>query len=789
MGAYVIGITGGMGMGKTSLAHEILRNNDYNYIAVDDVRRSIAGSDANKYMDLWDKIRDQVKQELQQRIEHADKPVLLEWVRFIEDDFMDLINEVIIVHCANAQRQERLSGGDLTAEQVADRISHQMNTDQLHEAFGEHDIPTHVFDTSYGIQPSKLNDLCGTLEASEFDDNTDFCLFRIPKKGGRVIWEVTNSCNYGCRYCIFSSTSRKPAEELDTERIYQTIDGLKAEGFTHIKVTGGEPFMRPDLIDILRYIERAGFKLDISTNAAFITEEVTQQLSALDLEMVHVSLDGHTQELQETIRGKRTYEPTMRGLNLLVNTGLYIRIGCVIYQNNQNELHNITKFCADLGCDEVIFSIMEPVGRMRNRANMLCDRPLQDMQDDIERLKTEYTGQIKVSGNFAETISEGCSTCPGGEKFLFIDHKGQVSPCTWVSEHRPNYIAQKTLHDHSVSDILKDNENQSFRNIVEDLAAAKLRCCPMQDLSSFKQAEEITALFKGSLKNNLYNNGRYSQFSPVYSFTTENIAGYINHLDLNNKSVLTVGASGDHMINAYAAGAAHAGNFDINGLAQYMAELKIVLLQHLNANDYITFFTGFDFRTYQRYREQLSLATRFFFDQAYKYFGQNGEDLGQSALLRSYQNRDQMIKNNPYLHNKDTYLKAQNACKDKAIEWNTQSVEQVAKNTQEQYDLILLSNISDYAHHMFEDNYLSQFRDTIIKPMAQKLNPGGKLVIGYVYDLCDTNQSSKRSDINKPALRQKVFGNDNAYSYKEIEIPSAWEGNNKDAILIWEHAA
>ena len=71
----------------------------------------------------------------------------------------------------------------------------------------------------------------------EFDPQTSLCLFRIPKKTGRVIWEVTNTCNYGCRYCIFSSTSRLHKDELDTQKVFEVIDQLQDNGFTQVKIS------------------------------------------------------------------------------------------------------------------------------------------------------------------------------------------------------------------------------------------------------------------------------------------------------------------------------------------------------------------------------------------------------------------------------------------------------------------------------------------------------------------------------------------------------------------------
>ena len=66
----------------------------------------------------------------------------------------------------------------------------------------------------------------------------------------------------------------------------------------------------------------------------------------------------------------------------------------------------------------------------------------------------------------------------------------------------------------------------------------------------------------------------FNNLSQIYSFTTENIAGYFEYLDFTNKNVLTVAASGDHIINAFYKGAEEVYGFDINYLALIFTELK-----------------------------------------------------------------------------------------------------------------------------------------------------------------------------------------------------------------------
>ena len=73
-------------------------------------------------------------------------------------------------------------------------------------------------------------------DTQELDmENYSICLFRIPEEGGRVLWEITNSCNYTCGYCIFTAENGKVSGELTTEEVFEVLEGLKTRDCSHIK--------------------------------------------------------------------------------------------------------------------------------------------------------------------------------------------------------------------------------------------------------------------------------------------------------------------------------------------------------------------------------------------------------------------------------------------------------------------------------------------------------------------------------------------------------------------------
>ena len=591
----------------------------------------------------------------------------------------------------------------------------------------------------------------------------DFCKFRIPEKGGRVIWEVTNECNYACSYCIFASTGKKPEGELHTEKVFKTLEDLKLNGFSHIKFTGGEPFIRPDMLDILKKAKDLGFFCDISTNASFLNNEIVNELEKLDLEMVHISLDGHNKEIHEAVRGKKSFEPTYQGLSLLFGKKIKVRVGCVIHKFNENYLEDMINFCESLSVNELVFSMMEPVGRLRGKEIGLATKSVNELSKELNGLISKYT--LKVSHNLTsniKSIEEPVSSisCPGGQKFLFINSTGDVSPCTWITERAAQFV-MGNLYQNTLSELKQKETYQLFRKSVEQIKGS----CPAEH--NLPQLNTV----------------KFHNKSKVYSFATENLE-YLTHIDLKGKTVLTVGASLDHNIVSKALGAKKVVNFDINENAYYYAKLKCVGLNILSYKEYLDFFMrgdkAFNKHVFSKLQQHLDNDTLLFFQSLYHTY-KKGSVLREEHLFNNlFDNKSEKIFNSYYLRTEEMFNNAKEKMGDN-INWIMSDI--LDFNTTEKFDVILLSNIADYSHKMFlSSNHVEKFKSEVVDKFYNYLNENGKIVFAYIFDYHNENNSDKRNMLNNQNYRKSIYKD----NYSEIPIKSAMVGISEDAVCLLE---
>ncbi|MDP2923890.1 MAG: radical SAM protein [Candidatus Omnitrophota bacterium] len=167
----------------------------------------------------------------------------------------------------------------------------------------------------------------------------------------RVMWELTYRCNFKCRHCyVPKSYKKKSRQELNTQEVFYILDQLADLGCFYLGFTGGEPFLREDIFDILWYAKKKGFQIIIYTNGSLIDKAKAEELKQLNPNKVDITIPAISKKAFEHITGvKRCRDKVFKAIGLLHKNGIKLGFKSCLLKVNENEIKEIQDFAASLG--------------------------------------------------------------------------------------------------------------------------------------------------------------------------------------------------------------------------------------------------------------------------------------------------------------------------------------------------------------------------------------------------------------------------------------------------------
>jgi radical SAM protein with 4Fe4S-binding SPASM domain len=168
----------------------------------------------------------------------------------------------------------------------------------------------------------------------------------------RELWlHTNNSCNLACEHCLVSS-GPDGDRGLAAPRLLALVDEAAGLGVERFYLTGGEPFLRPDVFDVVERITRHhGRESRVLTNGIPCRGSVVERLRRQDpsLLRLQVSLDGATAEVNDAVRGEGTFEKILAGVREMVAAGFPPTLSTVVTRDNVSQMVDMVRLVRELG--------------------------------------------------------------------------------------------------------------------------------------------------------------------------------------------------------------------------------------------------------------------------------------------------------------------------------------------------------------------------------------------------------------------------------------------------------
>lgn len=293
--------------------------------------------------------------------------------------------------------------------------------------------------------------------------------------------EITRRCNLRCPHCFVEGGAARNSE-LSTERIYSLLDEWAEMGVFSVVVTGGEPSVHPDFLDIVNYAWDLGFVVGIASNAVPLTDKVLAQIPQDDV-IISVSLDGIHD--QGKYRGETDFSYVTRRLLEMRERGFNTSIMTTTMHENVKDLKTIINWAVanDVSLRSVPFV---PIGRgalYRELANTTADIDLAAefwiAEEQWERVKDQTLGLCsgKVF-NFLLTMVFATRRCMSGRGLAYVNSGGDVFPCSTCSGNK--VLGAGNVKLDSFKEIWS-GPDWEIRQITWDNFAATCASCPIND--------------------------------------------------------------------------------------------------------------------------------------------------------------------------------------------------------------------------------------------------------------------------------------------------------------------
>jgi MoaA/NifB/PqqE/SkfB family radical SAM enzyme len=274
---------------------------------------------------------------------------------------------------------------------------------------------------------------------------------------------LTNACPQNCEYCY---SKDKKGKAMDTATILKLVNDLKQMGVFWFGFTGGEPLLNKDIV---RIVECASSRCTVKlfTTGCTLTEQLARDLKNAGLCSVSVSLDHWSESEHDRVRRYAgAFKAALDALEIFKRVGdIHVGVSAVLSKEmvQHHQVEEFLSFLEKLEIHEAWLSEAKPaIPELWDDAFVINEEQrvelckLQDRYNKIGKMTVNYLGHFECKQHFG---------CAAGNKMIYIDSGGNVSPCVFLPVSFGN-VKEKSVHDIYAEMKRKyPTENRCFVNV------------------------------------------------------------------------------------------------------------------------------------------------------------------------------------------------------------------------------------------------------------------------------------------------------------------------------------
>lgn len=278
-----------------------------------------------------------------------------------------------------------------------------------------------------------------------------------------LFWETTTACNLNCVHCRACPEAERSPEDMSTQEGKALLDQIAEFSQAAVVLSGGEPLVRPDILEFAAYGTDKGLRMLLATNGTMLNDRLSEEIRDSGIQRVAVSIDGADAATHDLFRQQAgAFESAWRGIRSLVKAGLPYQLNTSVGKHNLAQIPQILKLAEDSGACALHLFLLVPTGcgKQMPEEEMISaaeyERLLNWLIDQTKQTKLQLKATcaphfqrilLQRAESDPSLKSQGIGKgCLAGSSVCFVSHRGEVFPCGYLPVIAGN-VRERSLED------------------------------------------------------------------------------------------------------------------------------------------------------------------------------------------------------------------------------------------------------------------------------------------------------------------------------------------------------
>jgi radical SAM protein with 4Fe4S-binding SPASM domain len=254
-------------------------------------------------------------------------------------------------------------------------------------------------------------------------------------------WNITRKCNLKCPHCYINATKDELTNELSTEEAKTLIDQICEVSRPLLILSGGEPLLRKDVFELVRYGTEKGLRMGLGSNGVLIDDDAAKKLKEAGVKTVSISLDSSIPERHDEFRGVGgSWKKAVRAIKALRENGVLVQVNTTVTQQNYAEIDEIMSLAEKLGVENFHLFFLVPTGRGTKIAdispamyeNMIKTTFAKTTKHRLNVRPSCAPQFMRIAKDMKLDMRQWIRGCLAGLYYCRVYPNGDITPCPYL---------------------------------------------------------------------------------------------------------------------------------------------------------------------------------------------------------------------------------------------------------------------------------------------------------------------------------------------------------------------